>query len=239
MSDMDDSAEGSMASGSALTDEGDGDEGSELFMEDDEESLVFSSDSEAADSNASDLEKAYESRPRRPAQPKDRAEDSEKRLPVRLANGEIQRFPAENGGKPSRVILPRLAASVSPSEASRSPSPDEGRPPQPLPRSDPYGSRFGRTPLSTILTLPSKAERFAASREEIADLAGQIVADPEMSGSLLKRLVGLGGKSLKTDGTKKPVKVEDPIRTLALLSLLAVFLDIIPYVLVGLSVHRY
>lgn len=225
MSDMEDSdASGSL--GSPSEDEG----GSEAFMEDDEDSLVFSSedeDAEEVDSDASDLERAYEARPRREA-PRVRPQDSETRLPVRLPNGEVQRFPAENGVKPSRVTLPRPAASVSPSEASRSPSPEQDRPPPPLPRSDPFGGRFGRTPLATILNLPSKSQRVTAAREEIADLAGQIVADPELSSGPLKRLVGLAGKSLKSDGVKKPVKVEDPIRAMALLSLLAVFLDIIP-----------
>jgi len=66
----------------------------------------------------------------------------------------------------------------------------------------------------------------AEAREEIAQLASRITADPEESQGLLRQLLVFAQRCVSLDGQR--VNMHPYIRQLALLSLLAVFVDILP-----------
>ena len=66
----------------------------------------------------------------------------------------------------------------------------------------------------------------AEAREEIAQLASRITADPEESQGLLRQLLVFAQRRVSLDGQR--VNMHPYIRQLALLSLLAVFVDILP-----------
>ena len=99
------------------------------------------------------------------------------------------------------------------------------------PRPNPFGARFGRPSILSILEMSSRSQRLSAAREEIAQLGREIVGEPELGVNHLRRLQGFTSSTFVPSGSKKDegIIVETPIRGLAMLSLLAVFLDIIPY----------
>ncbi|KAH8914426.1 NOC3p-domain-containing protein [Atractiella rhizophila] len=98
-------------------------------------------------------------------------------------------------------------------------------------KADELGSRWGRRGIKDILQIKDKTERMSIARGEIAILGREIVADPENSLNYLKRLSALTGRTFldhTSENSEKHVPIEIPIRALAILSLLAVLLDIIP-----------
>ena len=98
----------------------------------------------------------------------------------------------------------------------------------PLP--NPFGARFGRPSILSILEIPSRPQRLQAAREELAQLGREMMAEPELGMNLLRRLLGFALPKFLPTGAKKNegITVDTPIRSLAMLSMLAVFLDIIP-----------
>ncbi|WFD30697.1 hypothetical protein MSPP1_001721 [Malassezia sp. CBS 17886] len=98
-----------------------------------------------------------------------------------------------------------------------------------------HSSRFGmRAPYDIVCLAadPStEAAGLALAREQIAQLASQTVGDPELGTNWLKRLLVFSQPKVAPPperGPGKRVPVHEYIRQLALLSLLAVLVDIIP-----------
>ncbi|KAI9615212.1 hypothetical protein H4Q26_011754 [Puccinia striiformis f. sp. tritici PST-130] len=94
------------------------------------------------------------------------------------------------------------------------------------------GARFGRKPLSEILSSDlSFKNRIQCAKLEIAGLAQEAISDPEMSLGSLKRLLAMCCPTLvqpHEDPASRHMKIDSPIRMMSILSLLAIFLDIIP-----------
>ncbi|SJX63661.1 related to NOC3 protein, required for maturation and intranuclear transport of pre-ribosomes [Sporisorium reilianum f. sp. reilianum] len=185
----------------------------------------------------------------------------------------------DSAAQPSRAIHAPLPRSAQPDSDSDSAShPAAPTPAAPL-SSITHSSRFNLTaPYEILLTShpcrlprapPSSAKRKAAlahkaqlataanqtlllARNQIASLSSQIVADPENSLGLLKRLAVFAGATVSAPPEKipeiraeqaaakarggraaveaRPVKVGVPpaVRQLAMLSMLAVFVDVLP-----------
>lgn len=213
--------------------------GSDSLDEEDEEGL-FSTDSQDAaagnsiesSENESDMERAYEGKRKRrnSASLSPDLTKAASKLPFKQADGSwaTGEDPVEAN---SRVTFDADSAPSSEAEEAHV---------EPAPKSNPLGPRFGRMGIRQILELPSKSDRTTASRHEIAALARDIMADPENGLNLLKRLCAFclhrfsdaaaAGKSKKGKDKEedKGVLVDVSIRALAMLSLLAVFLDIVP-----------
>ncbi|EJT99050.1 NOC3p-domain-containing protein [Dacryopinax primogenitus] len=91
------------------------------------------------------------------------------------------------------------------------------------------GARFGRLAPAAVLSLPSRTERVQRAKEQIASICQDIVADPENSLGLLRRLQTFTLAELPSPDVNAPAVPNDPlIRKLALLSLLSIFTDIVP-----------
>ncbi|PWN38937.1 NOC3p-domain-containing protein [Ceraceosorus guamensis] len=95
-------------------------------------------------------------------------------------------------------------------------------------------ARFGMLAPYEIMGLKKRGDRTQAAREQIAKLATDVVADPEMSLGLLRRLAVFANRSIppppdaditNTDGKRF---VDDAIRGAAIMSMCAVFTDILP-----------
>ncbi|KAK0545722.1 hypothetical protein OC846_003008 [Tilletia horrida] len=113
-----------------------------------------------------------------------------------------------------------------------------------------HGQRFGLLAPYAIMTLPKRSVRIHQAREQIAHLSQNVVNDPEVGLSHLRRLLVFAGvfvvaphqsaSAAQADeedangtngaGPSKPKKapVDIAIRHLAILSLMVVFADIIP-----------
>lgn len=110
--------------------------------------------------------------------------------------------------------------------------------------------RFGLAAPFEIMSLKKKSMRVLGAREQIARLATDIVGDPEIGLGMLRRLSVFAGKEVEKPvgvdeklGEQEKVKrkekkkgeeeietlpIDDQIRAAALLSLLAVFVDVLP-----------
>ncbi|KAG8748655.1 hypothetical protein FRC10_000046 [Ceratobasidium sp. 414] len=162
----------------------------------------------------SDEELPYEvaGRPRPPS-PKRTAE----RLPIKLGDGRIQSTGAR--------------AVASESEAEEEESDEEEQEPAPGTVEDvATGARFGRPAVRDVVQQRSRKARIEAAKEQLATICQEIMAEPENS---------IPGATSQ-DGTQLAPTPNDPqIRTLALLSQLAVFKDIVPgYRIRALTEHE-
>lgn len=102
-------------------------------------------------------------------------------------------------------------------------------------RSDPLGQRFGRPAVRQLLEIKNKKERVQKAREEIADLGREAAGTGEGEGglNLLKRLLSLmapkfNSSSAAKSAGEKAIIIDREIRVMALVSLLAVFIDVVP-----------
>ncbi|BGP09476.1 hypothetical protein JCM10049v2_005347 [Rhodotorula toruloides] len=102
-------------------------------------------------------------------------------------------------------------------------------------KSDPLGQRFGRPAVRQLLEIRNKRERIQRAKEEIADLGREAAGTGEGEGglNLLKRLLSLCGQKFSSSSSarsagEKPINVDREIRIMAMVSLLAVFIDVIP-----------
>lgn len=92
---------------------------------------------------------------------------------------------------------------------------------------NPYGARFGRPSIASILSISETNERLQLAREEIASLGREITGEPELGMNLLKRLISFANKDfLSPDG--ETFSLDIPVRVWAMGSALAVFIDILP-----------
>ncbi|CAE7127135.1 unnamed protein product [Rhizoctonia solani] len=106
------------------------------------------------------------------------------------------------------------------------------------------GARFGRPAVRDIVSQKSRKARIEAAKEQLASICQDIMAEPENSSGLLRRLHTFalpdipGG--IGPNGEQLPPTPNDPrIRTLALLSQLAIFKDIVPgYRIRSLTEHE-
>ncbi|GAA5990059.1 hypothetical protein JCM10908_005802 [Rhodotorula pacifica] len=102
-------------------------------------------------------------------------------------------------------------------------------------KSDPLGQRFGRPAVRQLLEIKDKKERIRKAREEIADLGREAAGTGEGEGglNLLRRLLSLCGvkfhsSSAARSAGEKAIFVDREIRIMAMVSLLAVFIDVVP-----------
>lgn len=193
---------------------------------DSEDDFSTEGDTDECLTDDSALEKAYYASKRSKPSASDEEADgpSESKLPVKLADGTIQRFPHLT--QPTSRALKSSALNPS-SNPPNTAQPIKGLQTPHVTGDSSYGSRFGRISLPSLLTKPQGKK--AAARAEIADLAREAIADPEMSLSLIKRLIALCLPSMKAETSVGGIiKIDPAIRFMAILSLLSVFLDIIP-----------
>ncbi|RDB21336.1 Nucleolar complex protein 3 [Hypsizygus marmoreus] len=182
----------------------------------------LSSDAESAFSGGdfdSDAEMSYEKAPRKRRPSWEPAEkEGIKGLPIKLADGRVR----QTGTK---VAIAR--AHVSECEEDES---ESGAQHQPAQRIDDVatGARFGRPAVVDIVGNKSKAGRIHGAKEQIAGICQEIVADPENSLGLLRRLHTFSLPEISTPSHPEPIPNDPVIRKLAMLSQLAVFKDIIP-----------
>ncbi|KAI0046095.1 nucleolar complex-associated protein 3 [Auriscalpium vulgare] len=168
----------------------------------------------------SDAEMSYEvvPRKRRPSWSDDEQRNEVDRLPIKLGDGRIQK----SGTKVA--LRPDVVEAESPDEES------DVEEPAPAPRRDDVstGARFGRPAIVDVLETKSRKLRLQAAKEQIAGICQEIVAEPENSLGLLRRLHTFSLAEISTPSHPEPVTNDPSIRKLALLSQLAVFKDIIP-----------
>ncbi|WFD49471.1 hypothetical protein GLX27_004154 [Malassezia furfur] len=198
-------------------------------------------DSEDLDEGrASDLEDAYlqqaAKRSKREERARERAREAlaHRRLPVRTEDGAIAELDASDSDaepEASRVVF-RESDDESDDDEAAQRAPASGPPSSAV-----HSTRFGlRAPYEVIAEAQSKdaatvAAALAMAREQIAHLASQIVGDPEMGLHWLRRLLVFAERRADAPPGvqgKPGVVVHVYIRQLALLSLLAVFVDIVP-----------
>ncbi|GAA5961792.1 hypothetical protein JCM8115_001421 [Rhodotorula mucilaginosa] len=112
---------------------------------------------------------------------------------------------------------------------------EEERSQAPEYKSDPLGQRFGRPAVRQLLEIKDKKERIRRAREEIADLGREAAGTGEGEGglNLLRRLLSLCGPKFHSSSAarsagEKAIFVDREIRIMAMVSLLAVFIDVVP-----------
>ncbi|KAJ7156004.1 nucleolar complex-associated protein-domain-containing protein [Mycena crocata] len=203
-------------------DEGEDDWSSDIPTDDEADVLSDGdTDGSMASSSAldSDAEMPYETAPRkrRPSW-ETPANEVIQRLPIKLADGRIQK----TGTKLKQLPM---------SENTDDESEDEEHEDVPeVPRREDVatGARFGRAAIVDVLGNKSRAARIQGAKDQIASICQDIMADPENSLGLLRRLHSFSLVEISTPSHPEPVANDLIIRKLAILSQLAVFKDIIP-----------
>ncbi|KAJ7172512.1 nucleolar complex-associated protein-domain-containing protein [Mycena filopes] len=199
-------------------DEDGGDWSSEIPSDD--ENALSDEDSEDPMPSSSDLdsdaEMPYETAPRkrRPSW-ESPADQGIERLPIKLADGRIQK----TGTK-----LKQLPTSEDTEESDD----DEDVPEVPRREDVSTGARFGRPAVVDVVANKSRAARIQGAKDQIASICQEIMADPENSLGLLRRLHTFSLAEISTPSHPDPVANDIIIRKLAILSQLAVFKDIVP-----------
>lgn len=210
---------------------GDEDAGDSAGFMMDESDLGVSSDEDGSDEELeagrqtfqgfdsdSDVEMPYERMPRgREASVESDSHRHIQGLPIKLADGRIQAT-----GKMTRA--PTSSESEDEDEATNV-HPDEANK-----RIEDVatGARFGRPAVVDVVGNKSRAARIHEAKEQIASICQEIIADPENSLGLLRRLHTFSLGKITSPALPEPVTNDIMIRKLAILSQLAVFKDIIP-----------
>ncbi|KAF8654101.1 hypothetical protein AX16_003634 [Volvariella volvacea WC 439] len=187
---------------------------------------VESSESESDKMSRSDQEMPYEQAPRKKQTYWE--SDTDKtipRLPIKLPDGRIQEVQG-------RVKMPAAGqVSDDPTEAGETDDSDHERGTgnaRGQVEDVATGARFGRPAVIDVVQAKSRTARIEAAKEQIAGICQDIIADPENSLGLLRRLHTFSLPEITTPTHPDPVPNDPVIRRLAILSQLAVFLDIIP-----------
>ncbi|KAG9318448.1 nucleolar complex-associated protein-domain-containing protein [Chiua virens] len=140
-------------------------------------------------------------------------------LPIKLSDGRIQ-------ASQKVTVAPALIDDVEDTEDSvRSQSPTA------IPSTVEgvaTGARFGRPAVVDVIKNTSRKARIQGAKDQIASICQEIIADPENSLGLLRRLHTFSLKTITTPSHSEPIRNDPAIRKLAILSQLAVFKDIIP-----------
>ncbi|KAL5511832.1 hypothetical protein ACEPAH_5050 [Sanghuangporus vaninii] len=167
-----------------------------------------------------DEEMPYESMPRKRKKSWDSDEEEKgiSRLPIKLQNGKIQKLE-------QKVILPDRDGQEESSAGEL--SNDENK--ESSIREDvSTGARFGRPAVLDVISIKSRKTRVQAAKEQMASICQDIIADPENSIGLLRRLHTFCLPQISTPTHPEPIPNDVLTRRLALLSQLAVFRDIVP-----------
>ncbi|KAG7092428.1 hypothetical protein E1B28_008784 [Marasmius oreades] len=90
------------------------------------------------------------------------------------------------------------------------------------------GARFGRPAVIDVISTKSRKLRIQGAKEQIASICQDIMAEPENSIGLLKRLHTFSLPSISSPTHPDPLPNDTIIRKLSVLSQLAVFKDIVP-----------
>ncbi|KAJ7343520.1 nucleolar complex-associated protein-domain-containing protein [Mycena albidolilacea] len=198
-------------------DEDEGDWSSDLLSDDnslpddDSDGSIPSSDMD------SDAEMPYEAAPRKRRPSWEAPPDQGiQKLPIKLPDGRIQK----TGTK-----LKQLPTSE---DTEESEDEDEEVPEEPRREDVSTGARFGRPAVVDVVGNKSRAARLQGAKDQIASICQEIMADPENSLGLLRRLHTFSLAEISTPSHPDPVANDVIIRKLAILSQLAVFKDIIP-----------
>ncbi|KAJ7285869.1 nucleolar complex-associated protein-domain-containing protein [Mycena rebaudengoi] len=202
---------------------------SDIHTDDEDDDALSDDDSNADDpmaSSASDLdsdaEMPYETAPRkrRPSWEAP-ADQGIQRLPIKLADGRIQK---------TGLKLKQLPTS----EDTDDDDSEEEEQEEPYRREDvATGARLGRPAVVDVIGNKSRAARIQGAKDQIASICQDIVSDPENSvlapsSVSLRRLHTFSLAEISTPTHPDPVANDLIIRKLAILSQLAVFKDIIP-----------
>ncbi|KAF8520195.1 nucleolar complex-associated protein-domain-containing protein [Hysterangium stoloniferum] len=164
----------------------------------------------------SDAEQPYERDSRRGASWKEARAETVSRLPIKLPNGKI----VQTGG---RVIPTADSESEHESVVSR-----KQQPPQIHVEDVSTGARFGRLAVSSVISTSSRQLRIQMAKEQIAGICQDILAEPESSLQLLRRLHSFSLSHITTPQSPTPIPNDPLIRRLAMISQLAVLKDVIP-----------
>lgn len=119
----------------------------------------------------SDVEMSYEAVPRkrRPSWDDDDEKKLVDRLPIKLADGRVQ--------KSGQQIVLQEEGDESEDEDEPAPVPE----PQPKREDIATGARFGRASVVDIIQMKSRKARVQAAKEQIASICQEIIGDPEDS----------------------------------------------------------
>lgn len=90
------------------------------------------------------------------------------------------------------------------------------------------GARFGRPAVIDVVGNKSRTARIQGAKDQIATICQEIIAEPENSLGLLRRLHTFSLEKITSPSHPEPVLNHIIIRKLAILSQFAVFKDIIP-----------
>ncbi|KAG8217486.1 nucleolar complex-associated protein-domain-containing protein [Butyriboletus roseoflavus] len=167
----------------------------------------------------SDAEMPYERIPRLHKVPEPETRRNIPGLPIKLSDGRIQ-------ASAKVTVAP---AQIDDDEDTESAFRPHSPPAVPLTVEDvATGARFGRSAVVDVIGNGSRKARIQGAKDQIANLCQDIIADPENSLGLLRRLHTFSLETITTQSRSEPVKNDPAIRKLAILSQLAVFKDIIP-----------
>ncbi|KAI0374803.1 nucleolar complex-associated protein 3 [Pilatotrama ljubarskyi] len=173
------------------------------------------------DSDEEELPFETQPRKRRPSwEPESDKEKGIERLPIKLADGRIQK-------SGSKVFLDD-------DEESGLESDEESQPDEAVEAARhrvedvSTGARFGRPAVVDVISQKSRKARIQGAKEQIGGLCQEILGDPENSLGLLRRLHTFSLPEISTPTHPEPVPNDPVIRKLTMLSQLAVFKDIIP-----------
>ncbi|KZT68113.1 nucleolar complex-associated protein 3 [Daedalea quercina L-15889] len=164
-------------------------------------------------------EMLYETLPRkrRPSwEPEEKKDKGVERLPIKLSDGRIQK-------SNDKVVL-----GADESEQSEEDSEEDEPVLEQKVEDVSTGARFGRPAVVDVISNKSRKARIQGAKEQIAGICQEIVADPENSIGLLRRLHTFSLPEISTPTHPDPVPNDVVIRKLTILSQLAVFRDIIP-----------
>ncbi|KAK0210717.1 nucleolar complex-associated protein-domain-containing protein [Desarmillaria ectypa] len=164
----------------------------------------------------SDAEMPYEMAPRISQVFQEPKQKTVQRLPIKLTDGRVQELgikstivDSEDDVEEEKVSLPVAQSSRKVDDVST-------------------GARFGRAAIVDVITRPSRKARIEEAKNQIAGICQDIISDPESSLGLLRRLHVFSLEQVSSPTHPDPVPNDPLIRKLAMLSQLAVFVDIIP-----------
>ncbi|KAI0798067.1 nucleolar complex-associated protein 3 [Abortiporus biennis] len=219
-SDSDENEGGGDSFGSALDDE-DISDLDDVDTDDDESSQLNAAPVRRKPKpSVEDEEMPYEVLPRKRRPSWDSDSDKDKgieRLPIKLADGRIRKTK-------EKVILPEEDKEETEQSESESEPQHESHQVEDVST----GARFGRPAVVDVIGNKSRKARIQGAKEQIAGICQEIVADPENSLGLLRRLHTFSLTEITTPSHPTPVPNDPIIRKLTILSQLAVFKDIIP-----------
>ncbi|KAI0306372.1 nucleolar complex-associated protein-domain-containing protein [Multifurca ochricompacta] len=142
--------------------------------------------------------------------------DSDVEMSYELRDGQIQR------------TGPKIVVQAQPEEDSEEGLSEQAPEPEPTREDITTGARFGRLSVIDVISNPSRKLRIQIAKEQIAGICQEIVADPENTLGLLRRLHTFSLPEVSSPVHPEPVTNDPYIRKLTMLSQLAVFKDIIP-----------